>query len=288
MKRSYSSAGLALCALSLTLLLVSCNKDKPNIPEPKPGKEGPTPPKKEEPVPPKQEEPTLPTAPMTSEEAGKSNVVAMDFTGQLCPACPGSLAALKRTYEEFAPHYIAVALHSDGRFYSQALHHPDAAIYHTHLKVTSYPTGRFNNVVHEPLDVRSLINLKDIYKASASIKLADRKLDLELVMQLYESERARHKEGKINLVLWVIENNIISYQRMPSGSLDRNFKHNFVFRGSLNGVWGEKIELGKKYSKQYTLPIYLNPEHCELIVLLMDSDTKRIIDATSFPLQKKG
>ena len=86
-----------------------------------------------------------------------------------------------------------------------------------------------------------------------------------------------------SLAVCIMEDSIVGKQLLPSG-YDDNFVHRHVFRGSINGTWGEDInsaaiaadeEIKKSYS--ITLNEAYNADQCYIIAYVANSDTKEVL-----------
>ena len=53
-------------------------------------------------------------------------------------------------------------------------------------------------------------------------------------------------QGKLQL--WIVEDDITAFQMMPDGTRNDNYIHQHVFRATVNGEWGEDVEVQEGYS----------------------------------------
>jgi hypothetical protein len=87
--------------------------------------------------------------------------------------------------------------------------------------------------------------------------------------------------------VYLAENKIISPQTMGDKSVNPNYEHNHVFRGSFNTTFGQPIDLSSgtgTFSESITLPIDAVKENCEVIVFLYDRDNYRIIQVNNLEI----
>ena len=80
-----------------------------------------------------------------------------------------------------------------------------------------------------------------------------------------------------------MEDSIVGKQLLPTGD-DLNYVHRHVFRGCLNGTWGEDLnttalapedQIKKSYS--VTLNEAYNENQCYIIAYVANSDTKEVL-----------
>jgi hypothetical protein len=91
----------------------------------------------------------------------------------------------------------------------------------------------------------------------------------------------------IKICLYLAENDIISPQTMPDKTIDPNYEHNHVFRGSFTGTYGKSIDLSigsDSFSESVVLPGDAVKENCEVIAFIYDGDTYEILQATAIKL----
>lgn len=50
-------------------------------------------------------------------------------------------------------------------------------------------------------------------------------------------------EGKLQV--WLTEDNIIAFQKMPDGTTNTGYIHNHVLRDAVNGTWGEEVSVSE-------------------------------------------
>ena len=86
------------------------------------------------------------------------------------------------------------------------------------------------------------------------------------------------------LQVWLIEDNIDSFQYMPDGSVNDHYNHMHVFRASVNDPWGDDVSVnhGEVAIKNYnfTLNSAWVPENCALVTFLYDDDGVRQVSIT--------
>lgn len=222
---------------------------------------------------------------MVDEEPGLRNVVLLNFTGQRCTYCYRNGQSIREKAKEIGGQYIPVFLH-DSYSYSPDLYLREAAKYSAPLNVKGYPSIRFNNTPVENRPLNEMLKEKDLYKAEIDLKRNGREITLEVLTRVYSSQKSLHKTP-LNLLVWVVEDDLKFRQSSPMGNIE-GYVHDFVFRGSLNGTWGQQIELGEKATIKHTLgAVVKNPENASIVVFVMERRSHRFLDATKIPLAKK-
>lgn len=190
------------------------------------------------------------------------------FTGQACGQCPGGhkvLAAAIAGKEEnvievahhagYAPDYFTMQEDMDYLwFYDPSSVYAPAAMFNR----VPYSVGLTTPVLQANISsyVNSALATAENTPPYVSVKLynefdaATRTGVATVDVYTYEMP----EEGHHRLTLFLTQNGMISGQSGASG----DYEHNHVFRGALNGTWGEAIDLveGKIVRKtiSYTIP----------------------------------
>ena len=89
------------------------------------------------------------------------------------------------------------------------------------------------------------------------------------------------------LCVYLAENDIISAQTMGDKSVNTNYEHNHVFRGSFSGTYGTSIDLSSgsgSFTESITLPSDAVKENCEVIAFVYDRDTYEILQSSNLSL----
>lgn len=211
----------------------------------------------------------------------KKNVLIEDFTGQRCINCPNASSAihtLQNTYGK--DHVIAVALHGGALSIPapNGLATPESQEYNTHWNVEIWPNGLINRKggllefsawsakVVEELQQEPGVEL-DLTKSSYDADKRQLTVNVELLPNISTTAQ---------LQVWLTENDIKTIQIMPDGHPNKDYVHNHVFRTSVNGTWGEDIEMkaGEALSKIYTYTIEnekWNPENMSIVAFVSNA-----------------
>lgn len=243
----------------------------------------PTTPTPEDPTPIQPQEPgTQQTAESVSN--GKSNVVAMDFTGMRCPACPWTIERLARQSEELKPNLLVVAIQVWQYCRDHAYWAEEGDQYRSYRAslVRGYPTVLLNNieVSGESYRMRQLIEQAPVLESRLTTRRTERNVEIDFRSQA-TAKGPSLAEKNLNVLFWVTENNVIGYQSQRS----HDYVHNHLLRGSLNTLWGESYKLGAELRLQKKLPEKVKvPANCDLIAIVLDADSKEFIDAVKVAL----
>lgn len=186
-------------------------------------------------------------------------VLLEDFTGQMCTNCPKAHAVIATLQEQYPGNVVAVGIHA-GQFglaeggKQTGLMLPEGNEYATHAGVSAYPAGVVNRQggAIDPSDWSEAVRQQLEKKAHADIKLAAHitpeggatAIAIETTVKAYAQTDAK-------LQLWITESGIAALQ-LNAGKLIKDYTHNHVYRGSVNGIWGEPISLAPQTDKTMT------------------------------------
>ncbi len=223
------------------------------------------------------------------------HLIAFEFTGQYCYACPAEAKKMKTYKNAFKEKFLYIAMHPSSRG-SQQLYCKDASIHFNNLVSLGkfrreLPNTSFNSL--GSYSVPSNISEYDLAHGESNLafntKITHKKRDIsvEFAAIACEDKKQITENKKINVLMWVIQNNIKTAQYVNS-SWDRNYIHHYVLRGSINGTWGEPYTLGSVYkatNKKIPTEVFdITNKEAYLLVLVIDNDTKQVYGAAQYPL----
>lgn len=230
-----------------------------------------------------------------AEPAFRSPVVAVEFTGQRCRYCPNLARALQGSETKYGKeNYIITALHSLEQFSllpSQhvSLFHPEAMQYAKSIKVhDGLPQLAYNTLGPTVSDVLldDMFKEDDLLECTGKVTVNGKK---EYVIDIQTRLRSNMKESvagkQIDILFWALENDIVALQ-------DDNGRwtypaHQHIFRGSINGTWGESFQPGTNYQSAWPIPAGVSVvENTEVIAFFLDHETRTILDAARIQVQK--
>ncbi|MCX6257895.1 MAG: Omp28 family outer membrane lipoprotein [Bacteroidia bacterium] len=226
-------------------------------------------------------------------------VLIEDFTGHHCGNCPAAhelLAQLKAKYNE---KLVPISIHAG--FFADTIwpgYHIDYRTIEGEELMTAFniednPKGLVNRTVFDNATVLSPESwdaaienqLEKSVPAHFNILATFQKDTRKLYVQA-EAIMLTDQNRNMNLSVYLVEDSLISEQLDYNANPQDipNYIHRHVFRGSLNGTWGELVSAGKIYKgdiieRNYsmTLPSKYNEKHCGIIVFLSDADTKEVL-----------
>lgn len=187
----------------------------------------------------------------------RKNVLVEDFTGQLCLNCPLAADKVHELQETYgADHVIAVAMHGGALSLSEdrgGLATQQGNDYVTHWGVTTFPQGMvdrsgglltFSQWTGKALERLQMPAAVDI-SLQSSYDAATRTLSIQTSLTATQPLSGAH------LQLWLTEDNVTATQRMPDGTIERNYIHQHVFRTAVNGPWGQDVTLEEGRQRSY-------------------------------------
>lgn len=241
-------------------------------------------------------------------------LLVMEFTGNKCIRCPIGASIIEEIKEEEGENkVISVGLHPKGDTNTNPMvaqnperHLQDfrcdaaTALYEYYKsKIGGFPAAVFNGVLSGSTSDwkdRASKSLLSVAKMSidASCDYDPNSQDLTVN---YTVKFGNTISEKLNLTVWIVENNILGVQMMPDGSTNQNYIHNHVLRASLNGDWGETIANGNPGESvdsetpaiEGSASISLKdkgwvPENCNVVVYVYRDSDKGVEQATEAPV----
>ncbi len=250
-----------------------------NLPGEKPVEPQPNP--EPEPENPPTPQPVPPTPP---HDNGKSNVLVMDFTGQRCGYCIYEIRTLERLQAEYQGHLLVAGIHTPS--YTQDSNFIFEEWYeYANRRVTGYPTLIWNNKVKSRDSdemARQYINTSPQCHSVLNAQIKDKRIALSFKSTPTPDHEQAMAQREVNVLFWVTENKVMGYQAGEG----YNFVHNHILRGYLNTLWGERYTFGKQIETVKDFPEkVLQPQHCELIAIILDAKTLEFLDAVKVNLQ---
>lgn len=234
-------------------------------------------------------------------------LLIMEFTGNTCINCPTGAKTVEQIKEdEGHDRVIAVGLHPKGSFFTNPVmatkptpHIQDfrsdaATVWYDYFgKPDGFPTAVFNGIsisgsigdwqarASQALSIPASMTIN----ASCSYDPTTRDLTVD-----YTVDFGNTVNSSLNILVWLMENDIIGTQSMPDGSKDDEYVHNHVLRTALNGDWGTSIgnafypEDQVKGSATLQLSDKWVAENCVAVVFVYRVENKEVEQATSLPI----
>ena len=180
-------------------------------------------------------------------------VLLEEFTGQHCTNCPDAHAIIERLEEQYGEDLIVVSIHA-GNFGVQSpfgLMQQEGDQYANRWDIKAYPAG--------VVDRKGGQMTMDAW--SSAIRTAaeeETNLEIELKAEFAEDNSVINVTTHLlssedltgYLQLWVVENGVIAEQYNGNQTIS-DYVHNNVFRGCVNGLWGQEISIKSGISQEF-------------------------------------
>lgn len=197
-------------------------------------------------------------------EISYKNVLIEDFTGQNCLNCPLAMEELGKLHVSFGDKVVAVGIYGGpfgktaaGKYYPLTTETGD--YYATKLNIQEQPNGYLNRKVLTSNYLTWAGTVADMLSEQTGVSIECENSYDPSTRQASITVKA-HSLNSIadtKLQVWLIEDNIVSLQRLPDSSVNKEFTHNHVFRLSVNDRDGEPVTLPQEtdMEKTYSLTI---------------------------------
>ena len=221
------------------------------------------------------------------------NVLLEDYTGVRCVNCPAAGQVALNLQEQYEHRVVVLGVHA-GPLASV----PPTGIYpdfrtdegttwFTHFGFDSNPVGTVNRKLNGGVYAYQSTEWTDAVASAlqeeAQVEMTPevtfdnntRKLDVNV-----KSKFLAELSGTYSLTVCIMEDSIVGRQE----GMGADYTHRHVFRGTINGTWGEDIntttiapqdEIVKSYST--TLDADYNADQCYIIAYVANSETKEIL-----------
>lgn len=171
-------------------------------------------------------------------------VLLEDYTGQACVNCPKAHEKATELHELYPQNLIVVAIHA-GMQALPGLKLEEGDTYADNAGVKIYPSGHINRRggLKDYEDWTETV-VEEVGKPSnlditVNATMQEGKIQIETNLLALDEV-----QGKLQL--WMIEDGIVAFQVGASSE----YVHNHVFRGSINGTWGEDLSLNLGETKK--------------------------------------
>lgn len=183
-------------------------------------------------------------------------VLLEEYTGQMCVNCPKAHEAIESFEKLYGQNFISVSFHCGGDAFSIAENDPswegitvglrndESQKYGEQANAYSLPAGKVDRVTSLKNydawaeDIRTELGKETPVNIELAATLASDGTTIDIATTIKSSSNVSGK-----LQLWVVENGITAMQMLPNGDLDLEYVHNNVFRGSVNGMGGEAVNI---------------------------------------------
>lgn len=182
--------------------------------------------------------------------AVKRAVLIEDFTGQRCINCPKATDEIKNLQEQYGEDaVIAVGIHggplafyTNGNFLGLRTETGDQ--YYNHWNLEYQPIGCIDRIGIYDFSLWNGIVRNELLKTAPVDIVVDADIaDDQITMETIVTGIDGNTSGKLQL--WLIEDEITAFQLMPDGTRNDGYVHHHVFRTTVNGLWGEDINVNE-------------------------------------------
>jgi len=194
------------------------------------------------------------------------HVLIEDFTGQRCRNCPDATEVIEEIQNQYgADKVIAVGIYSGPFGKTMAgqllpLTTQEGDDYFNALGIEGQPNGwidRRGDLSSNYLGWLTKVEEYMQHKPTVLLEVSNQ-LDADSRNLTVEVETEGIEDvDNAKLQVWLVEDNIVSPQILPTGKTNSDYVHNHVFRKSVNGMGGEAISVktGVKVSKKYSVTL---------------------------------
>lgn len=230
-------------------------------------------------------------------------VVIQEFTGMQCGNCPEGAAKVHEILDAFPYNSIAVSMYPStppgltdpyGTFDFRT---QEATTYYNHYNCDGLPNAIFGGTGKSNATPGTWAKSA----TDAMVKATDVSLAMSTrydattreVTIIWESSVDKQHSGNLNIMFWLTENNLkapqLDFRLPPNANVNFNYIHNHVFRCSVNGTWGERIEgLTPETPANGTATVRLNEkwnvDNCHIVGIVLDSSSKAFAQAAEVPV----
>ena len=239
----------------------------------------------------------------------KRRILLEDYTGQTCGNCPGAALTakgLKTTYED---QIIVVAVHAgffaepypSGSKFRTDFRTASGDVWNDDFAVTGNPKGMISRTEYNSTTVLD----PNAWGSAIAVMEEDIPLfDVQLKVDFNSTDNTiditsgayvvNDISGDYNLILCLVEDSIVDWQKNYSGGGDPNYPdgdvsdyvHEHVLRDNINGSYGDAIISGSESGDSWLINTYSynidntwNVDHCSIIGFIIDANTNVVYQA---------
>lgn len=224
-------------------------------------------------------------------------VLIEDFTGQTCQNCPEAAEEIHtlQSISSYENKVIAIAIHAgffsntNNTFTTDFTTDEGTAI-HDFFGATSYPIGMVNRIGFN--STSHLLNYPEWGSAVADLISQEPVIGIKMSVEngtiIVETKLLKEVSDELKLVVVLTENNIIDKQLAEGQGVIQDYEHNHVMRASLNGAWGQTVELNitsfETYSFDYTIEPSWVETNTNAVAYIYSETSKEILQVEEIHL----
>lgn len=218
-------------------------------------------------------------------------VLIEDFTGQRCINCPFATLEIEKLIEQYGEdHIIAVGIHSGLGMKDtptskyQGLMTDTGNEYYSYWGRPGQPAGLVNRTTSSTVAYTrwgDIVRTEIEKTAPLSLSVTNAYNESDRTVGIDIKANGTDGETKGKLQVWLVEDNIVSIQEMPTdlgGGRKYDYIHNHVFRANVTSeLWGDAVTVkeGEATEKTYTytIPEKWNADNVSVVAFVTsDSD----------------
>lgn len=230
-------------------------------------------------------------------------ILLEEFTGVKCNNCPAANAKAKELQGIYGHNrLVLLGIHAGNLAQTDANHPkafntPEGTELFNFFNLFGVPVGFVNRIDYPNSDIiksegdwGATISQEVLREPVASISINEESFNSgtsNLIVSGEVGSVGLFNASDVKICLYLAENGIISPQTMPDKSINNDYVHNHVFRGSFTGTYGKSIDLSSgsnTFNENMVLPQDAVKENCEVIAFIYDGDTYEILQVKSIEL----
>jgi hypothetical protein len=230
-------------------------------------------------------------------------ILLEEFTGVKCNNCPAANAKAKELQGIYGhKRLILLGIHAGNLAQTDANHPkafntPEGTELFNFFSLFGVPVGFVNRIDYPNSDIiksegdwGATISQEVLREPVASISISEESFNSgtsNLTVTGVVGTVGLFNVSNVKVCLYLAENGIISPQTMPDKSINNDYVHNHVFRGSFTGTYGKSIDLSSgsnTLNESLVLPQDAVKENCEVIAFIYDGDTYEILQVASIEI----
>ena len=237
------------------------------------------------------------------EEIIIKNILLEDYTGVRCNNCPPAGELALQLQEQYNHRVVVLGVHAG--FLAQPLGGfpdfttPEGTEWYSQFGFDSNPIGTVNRRLNggsygynssawgEAIaEIFQEGSAPVIMTPSVNYDATTRNVEVEI-----SSKFIVEMPDIYSLTVCIMEDSIVGKQITPNGIVE-DYMHRHVFRGTMNGTWGEEInttaiapgdELSYVYAKK--LDSSFNEDQCYIVAYISNSNTKEVLQVTEMKIK---
>jgi len=239
-----------------------------------------------------------------SYEGTGHRVLLEEFTGVKCNNCPAATQQAKSLQSIYGKeNLIVLGIHAGNLATTDADHPkafntPEGTELFNFFSLFGVPVGFVNRLDY---DDNLIVKGKDDWATAIASELERQPVaEIDLLEDSYDAgsmeltisgnvvvDDSATLPANVKVCLYLAENDIVSPQTMGDKSVNENYEHDHVFRGSFSGTYGKTIDLSSgsgSFTESITLPADAVKANCEVIAFIYDSDNYEILQSNYLEL----